>query len=49
MAVKFDMNEAYDRVEWVFIEKIVVKMGFNNKWISLMMNCISTVSCSILI
>ena len=31
------------------LKKIMVKMGFNNKWISLMMNCISTVSYSILI
>ena len=31
------------------LKKIMVKMGFNNKWISLIMNCISTVSYSILI
>lgn len=31
------------------LKKIMVKMGFNNKWISLIMNCISTVSHSILI
>ena len=31
------------------LKKIMVKMGFKNKWISLIMNCISTVSYSILI
>ena len=49
MAVKLDMSKAYDWVEWIFLEKIMEKMGFNNKWISLMMNCISSVSYSILI
>ena len=42
MAIKLDMSKAYDRVELVFLEKIMEKMGFNNKWISLMMNCISS-------
>ncbi|KAK9987792.1 hypothetical protein SO802_028031 [Lithocarpus litseifolius] len=49
MVVKLDMRKAYNRVEWVFLEKIMEKMGFNNKWICLMMNCISSVSYSILI
>ena len=31
------------------LKTIMVKMGFNNKWISLIMNCISIVSYSILI
>ena len=35
MAMKLDMSEAYDRVEWKFLIKIMEKMGFCEKWKSL--------------
>ena len=40
---------AYDRVEWGFIEKVMERMGFHERWIGLVMHCISTASYSILI
>ena len=49
MAIKFDMNKAYDRVEWSFLECIMEKLGFNGRWITLMMLCVSSVSYYILI
>ena len=40
MAIKLDMSKAYDRVEWRFLERIMQKLGFEDRWINLMMECI---------
>jgi hypothetical protein len=42
-AVKLDMHKAYDRVEWCFLEGIMICLGFDEGWVKLIMQCVSTV------
>jgi hypothetical protein len=43
-AIKLDMHKAYDRVEWNFLEKIMMRLGFQADWVKLIMSCVSSVS-----
>jgi hypothetical protein len=49
LALKLDLQKAYDRVNWDFIKTVLQQFGFNSKFIGWIMECISTVSFSILV
>ena len=42
-AIKLDMSNAYDRVEWTFLRDVMCRMGFDMSWVKLIMQCISTI------
>lgn len=49
MAVKLDISKAYDKVEWGFLKKIMLRLGLLEKWVDLAMETVCTASYSILI
>ena len=49
MSIKLDMSKVFDIVQWNFIHEVMIKMGFSKKWVDLIMNCISSVSYSVII
>lgn len=41
LALKSDFNKAYDRIEWDFVEPLLLKTGFQVKWVGWVMQCVN--------
>ena len=47
LALKLDINKAYDRVEWDFHKGIMLKLGLSDMWVDRVMSCVTSSSFSI--
>lgn len=48
-AIKLDMSKTFDLVEWPYLEVVMRALGFAERWISLIMGCVSTVQYNVLL
>ncbi|GJY52436.1 RNA-directed DNA polymerase, eukaryota, reverse transcriptase zinc-binding domain protein, partial [Tanacetum coccineum] len=49
VALKIDLQKAYDTVNWVFLEDILKGFGFHEKMVAWIMKCVTTTSFSIIV
>ncbi|XP_038687586.1 uncharacterized protein LOC119986972 [Tripterygium wilfordii] len=47
MAIKIDLEKAYDRLSWEFIQDTLQEIGFTDAWVRNIMSCVSTSRMSI--
>lgn len=47
VAIKLDIEKAFDRMEWNFLLKVLWRFGFGERWVNWIEQCITTVSYSV--
>lgn len=48
-ALKIDMNKAYDRVDWKFLEAMLMAMKFSPNWVNWILQCVTYVHYTLLV
>ena len=49
VALKLDISKAYDRIDWLYLKEVVIKMGFASRWIRWIMTCVETIDYSVIV
>ena len=49
MAIKLDLQKVYDKVNWKFLEAVLLHFGFNETFIRWIITCVSSVSFEVVI
>ena len=49
MAIKIDLQKAYDQVNWDFLQVVLNKLGFDETFIGWIMACVSSMSFEVLV
>lgn len=49
VAFKIDISKAYDHVDWGYMRLLMLKLGFDQRWVNIVMMCLSTVRYSVLV
>ncbi|KAK4383514.1 hypothetical protein Sango_2767700 [Sesamum angolense] len=49
VAIKLDMSKAYDWIEQIFLERMLSRLGFYHRVVSLTMSCVSSVTYSFML
>lgn len=48
MPIKLNIEKVYDGLDWMFVRKCSLEFGFSDQWIECIMECIITVSLTML-
>ncbi|KAK4281551.1 hypothetical protein QN277_013029 [Acacia crassicarpa] len=48
MAMKIDFEKAFDRINWGFLQNVLLDVGLDSNLVSLIINCVSSVSYNVL-
>ncbi|KAL0413736.1 UNVERIFIED_CONTAM: putative mitochondrial protein [Sesamum radiatum] len=49
VSLKLDLSKAYDCVEWIFLERVLLRLGFVSRFVHLIMLCVTSVSFSFML